>query len=179
MKVLMHNCCGPCSTYSVKRLRELGYELAGFFYNPNIHPYKEFQRRKENFEKFAAAVDLPIIVRDDYNMEDFLKAVVGSSEPRCHICYRMRLAETAKKAKELGFPAISSSLLISPYQLHDKIKEIGEAIAQEYGLKFIYEDFRPGYRESIQMSKDLDLYRQPYCGCIFSEKERYYKPKKK
>lgn len=118
---------------------------------------------------------LPVVVEPGYEMEDFLKAVAADPQKRCQECYRIRLARTAAKAKEFGFGLFGTTLLISPYQNRDLICEIGHGLANEYGLQFHDEDFRPGFRESQNISKELGLYRQKYCGCIYSEKERYYR----
>ncbi|MCR3922379.1 MAG: epoxyqueuosine reductase QueH [Firmicutes bacterium] len=168
-------CCAPCSTYSIKRFRELGYFIHGYFYNPNIHPYKEFQRRLETLESYCLQEEIPLTVQKSYELELFLQRAIANIKERCRECYTLRLTEAARKAAELGFEQFSTTLTISPYQNHDLLKEVGEVAAARYGVKFIYEDLRPGYKESIELSKNNNLYRQPYCGCIFSEKDRYYK----
>lgn len=175
MKLLLHMCCAPCSTFSAKQLRELDYEIQGYFYNPNIHPYQEFRRRLETLEGYCREVDIPLLVRRDYDLENYLRATVADINNRCSTCYRLRLEETAKTAAKMGIPNFSTTLSISPYQNHERLQEVGEAVGKQFGVKFIYEDFRPGYRESVETSKQLGLYRQPYCGCIFSEKDRYFK----
>ncbi|MDW7650812.1 MAG: epoxyqueuosine reductase QueH [Bacillota bacterium] len=175
MKLLLHMCCGPCSTYSTRRFRELGYELQGYFYNPNIHPYKEFRRRLEALETFCRDENIPLTVCREYELEQYLEQAVENLENRCRFCYRFRLDKAAKTAAMLGIPRFSTTLAISPYQNHDLLRLEGETAGKKYGVEFIYEDLRPGYRESVEISKQMNLYRQPYCGCIFSEKERYYK----
>lgn len=175
MKILLHMCCGPCSAYPVKRLREMGYEPMGYFFNPNIHPYQEFRRRLETAEEFARQVDLTMVVDDHYPLRDFLERAIQATGSRCHMCYELRLRQAAKFAKENGYDCFTASLLISPYQQHDVIKQIAENIAAEENIAFVYEDFRSGWQEGVQISLDLALYRQPYCGCIFSEQERYDK----
>lgn len=175
MKLLLHMCCAPCSTYSCKRFRELSYEIEGFFYNPNIHPYKEHQRRLEALEEYCGKEAIPLLVRKDYQLEDYLGRVMSDLADRCRACYRIRLEEAARMAAETGVGRFSTTLAISPYQNHELLREEGERAAQKYGVEFVYEDLRPGYRESVETSKALDLYRQPYCGCIFSERERYQK----
>lgn len=175
MKLLLHMCCAPCSTYSCKRFRELSYEIHGFFYNPNIHPYKEHQRRLEALEEYCDSEEIPLMVRKDYQLEGYLSKVMPDLPNRCRACYRIRLEEAARMAAETGIDRFSTTLAISPYQNHELLREEGERAAKKYGVEFVYEDLRPGYRESVETSKSLGLYRQPYCGCIFSEKERYQK----
>jgi epoxyqueuosine reductase len=175
MDLLLHMCCGPCSTYSVRHFREMGYTLSGYFFNPNIHPYREFSRRLETLKDFCSAAAVPLHVSDRYNLENYLQEVMRDLTDRCRSCYRIRLEETARKAAELGIPRFSTTLAISPYQDHDLLQAEGEKAGEKHGVRFVYEDLRPGFRESAEMSRAMALYRQPYCGCIFSEKERYYK----
>ncbi|ABB14029.1 epoxyqueuosine reductase QueH [Carboxydothermus hydrogenoformans] len=175
MELLLHICCAPCSIYPVERLREMGYNITGYFYNPNIHPYQEFKRRRETLKQYAALINLEVIYENDYPLTEFLKGSLEYPGVRCGFCYETRLEKSFQKAKSLGINHVSTTLLVSPYQKHDLIKEIGLNLAEKYGLNFVYEDFCPGYRAAYQKAKELDLYRQPYCGCIFSEKERYYK----
>lgn len=179
MKILLHMCCGPCSCYPVKRLWELGFVPEGYFYNPNIHPYKEFQRRFETAAEFAGKVNLPITVDDNYILRQWLEKALAAPKGRCVECYESRLDEAARFAKENGFDTFTTSLLVSPYQQHDVIRAVGEAAAAREGLTFFYDDFRLGWDEGVKISLDLELYRQPYCGCIFSEQERYDKKLKK
>lgn len=175
MNLLLHMCCAPCSTFSSKKLRESGFNIQGYFYNPNIHPYQEFRRRLETLAGYCREVDIPLLIRPDYDLENYLSATMSEIKNRCGICYRLRLEESAKVAAELSIPFFSTTLSISPYQNHERLREAGKEAGKNHGVEFIYQDFRPGYRESVKSSKQLGLYRQPYCGCIFSEKERYYK----
>lgn len=148
--------------------------MTGFWYNPNIHPYTEYRRRLDALQQFAAAVELPIIYRDDYDLETHLGQTLGKGAPeRCRECYRMRLRATAEAARSGGYDAFTTSLLVSPYQQHDDLRALGEEIGQHSGVPFLYRDFRPHYRAGRQRAAELGLYRQPYCGCVFSEKERY------
>lgn len=179
MKILLHTCCGPCSIYPVDFLREKGMDVCGYFFNPNIHPYTEFARRRETLEKYAAEIDLKIIFDEDYHLEEFLQSVAHRESRRCLICYAMRLDQTARVAKRGGFDRFGTTLLVSPYQKHELIREIGQASADKYGVPFYYEDFRPGYKAATELSKKMGMYRQQYCGCIYSEKERYLRPGKK
>lgn len=179
MELLLHTCCGPCATYSTDFLREQGYNLSMYYYNPNIHPYKEWERRKESLERFASQKKLPLILEDEYELSAFLQQTVAREQERCGFCYRMRLEKTARKAQALGIPAFGTTLLISPYQNRELICEIGRELAATYNLSFCDLDLRPGFRRSQQLAKEYGLYRQGYCGCIFSERDRYYKPKRK
>lgn len=173
MNVLLHICCANCAIYPVKVLREKSCQVTGFFCNHNIHPYQEFRRRLDTVREYANQVELPVIYREEYQLEEFLAQVAQVPQLRCDYCYHSRLEETARQAVESGFDAFSSSLLYSRYQQHDAIRTHGEALALKYGVRFYYEDFRSGWREGIDTSKAMGLYRQQYCGCIYSEKERY------
>lgn len=176
MNLLLHMCCGPCSCYPVKVLREQGIEPTGYFFNPNIHPYKEWDMRLKAAEEFAARSEMKIITDKHYLLRDFLRRALAAEQAengRCRMCYTWRLEETARYAAENGFDAFTSTLFYSIYQQHELMKETAEHFAKVYGVKFHYEDFRPGWQEGIDMSVELGLYRQPYCGCIFSEEERY------
>lgn len=175
MDLLLHACCGPCATYSTMAFAEEGLRPALYYANPNIHPYKEWERRQEGLQTLAKARNLPLMVDEDYALEDFLKETIALGDDRCLHCYRTRLSRTARAARDGGFSVFSTTLLISPYQKHELIREIGEEIGREYGVEFLYRDLRPGFRQSQQHAREMGLYRQGYCGCIFSEKERYYK----
>ncbi len=178
MKLLLHMCCGPCSCYPVKKLREEGIEPTGYFFNPNIHPYKEWEMRLKTAKEFAEKVGMAIHTDENYRIRDFLKRALPAEDipnGRCTMCYTWRLEQTAKYAAENGFDAFTSTLFYSIYQQHDLMKRTAEHFAEKYGVKFYYEDFRPGWQEGIDISHELELYRQPYCGCIFSEEERYSK----
>ena len=176
MNLLLHMCCGPCSCYPVKVLREQGIEPTGYFFNPNIHPYKEWDMRLKAAEEFAARSEMKIITDKHYMLRDFLRRALAAEQVengRCRMCYTWRLEETARYAAENGFDAFTSTLFYSIYQQHELMKETAEHFAKVYGVKFHYEDFRPGWQDGIDMSVEMGLYRQPYCGCIFSEEERY------
>ncbi|MCL5993635.1 MAG: epoxyqueuosine reductase QueH [Firmicutes bacterium] len=178
MDLLLHMCCGSCSTSSCKRFAELGYNVSGFFYNPNIHPYHEFLRRQEALAEFCAKGKVPLQISAAYQPERYFSRVMVELENRCLHCYRLRLEETALRAKELGIPCFATTLAISPYQNHELLRQEGEKAGERHSVKFIYADLRPEYRESVNLSKAMGLYRQSYCGCIFSEKERYRKEKR-
>ena len=189
-KILLHMCCGPCSCYPVKKLRADGIEPVGFFFNPNIHPYREWQQRLKTAKEFAEKVSMEFHSVDHYGLRDFLERVHKVIEPidgedtikyadghhaRCQICYAWRLYEAAKFAADNHFEAWTSTLFYSIHQNHELMKSTSEMIAKQVGLEFYYEDFRVGWQEGIDISRDLELYRQNYCGCIFSEEERFSK----
>ena len=176
MNLLLHMCCGPCSCYPVKKLRQEGIEPVGYFFNPNIHPYKEWDMRLKTAREFAVKVDMKMYDDDNYRLRDFLRRALAAEaveNGRCRMCYTWRLEETARFAAEQGFDAFTSTLFYSIYQQHELMKETAEHFAKLYGVELYYEDFRPGWQEGIDISQELELYRQPYCGCIFSEEERY------
>lgn len=173
MNVLLHVCCANCAIYPVKVLREQNHRVTGLFYNHNIHPYQEYRRRLETTRDYASRVELEMIFREEYLLEQFLSQVAPSPRTRCGYCYRSRLEETARTAAERGYDAFSTSLLYSRYQQHEQIREHGEELAHQYGIAFLYRDFRVGWREGIDTSKTMGLYRQQYCGCIYSEMDRY------
>jgi hypothetical protein len=159
----------------VNRLREEGFQVTAFWYNPNIHPFTEHRSRLEAMHTLAQAMELPLIVAEGYEMIDYFRAVVGHEGERCGDCFRLRLSKTAEVACEKGFSAFTTTLLISPYQKHELLRQIGEEVGREQGVEFYYEDFRPGFRESHRLSRELNLYHQKYCGCVYSEWERYGK----
>jgi predicted adenine nucleotide alpha hydrolase (AANH) superfamily ATPase len=173
--ILLHSCCGPCSTYTINRLLEEGFQVTGFWYNPNIHPFTEHEERRASFEKYVESVGLPFIQEDGYEMLQFLRLVAGNEAHggRCRLCYEMRLTRTAKVAVREGFDAITTTLLISPHQDQSLLREIGERVAGEYGVDFYFENFRRGWSQRGHLTREHDLYRQQYCGCVYSEWERY------
>ncbi len=179
MKILLHSCCGPCALYPLKVLTQADFEISCFFYNPNIHPFKEFKRRLTTFTDYVIKKDIPFISDDTYGFIDFTRKTVFNETSRCLICYTMRMSRTAEYAAQNGFDAFSTTLLYSKYQQHDKIVTLCENLATQYQIKFIYEDFRVGWQEGIDGSIEQGMYRQPYCGCIYSEQERYDKKLRK
>lgn len=173
MKILIHICCAPCAVYPVARLRADSMQVSGFFFNHNIHPYLEFRRRLDTVVEYAQKESLEVIFADEYLLEEFLGAVAGTPDERCLYCYGSRLEKTAEVAAERGFDCFTSSLLYSRYQKHDIIRSLGERAGEKYGVPFHYDDYRRGWQEGIRLSKEMAMYRQQYCGCIYSEKERY------
>ena len=173
MRLLMHICCAPCSIMCIDTLRAEEIEPTGFFYNPNIHPVTEYRMRKNTLTRYAGDVHLKLIVENEYGLRRFVANTIGNVNDRCEYCYTVRLAETAKYAKENGYDAFTSTLFISPYQKHELLRRTAEKVQEEYGVEFLYRDFRPRFREGQEKAKELGLYRQKYCGCIFSEEERF------
>jgi len=152
-------------------------EVMGFFYRHNIHPFTECQKRQETLKEYAKEIDLKVIWQKGYELERFLRAVAFREDDRCRYCYFERLNATALVAKKGKFKGFSTTLLYSRFQNHELIRQTGEAVAKKHGVSFIYHDFREGWKQGIETSKDLGMYRQQYCGCIYSEKDRYYREK--
>ena len=173
MKMLVHMCCGPCAIYPLKKVLEGKMEVWGYFYNPNIHPYTEYRKRLEAVRILADTMNINVIYNDHYNIEEFIKNTIGNVRERCVYCYTTRLDATARAAREHGFDYFSTSILYSRYQKHEMTRRIGEEAGERHGVSFYYDDFRPGWKEGIVESKEMGLYRQQYCGCIYSEQERY------
>jgi len=178
VKIFLHVCCGPCTAFPLTVLREEGHQVEGHFFNPNIHPLREFSRRLAALEDLSRQMNFPVIYDRQYGLRDFLRKIVFHEESRCGLCYAMRLEATAIKAVEQGADAFTTTLLYSKYQNHPLIKSQSEKLAEKYGIPFYYRDFREGWQEGIDMSKEMELYRQPYCGCIYSEEERYDKSRR-
>lgn len=178
MRLLLHICCAPCSVACIRQLRAEGIEPVGFWYNPNIHPVQEYKQRKNTLTDYAASIHMPLVVENDYGLRGFIDHVYPDYAARCAWCYTCRLEETAVYAAANGFDAICTTLLISPYQKHELIRQIGEKAAKAHGIDFLYRDFRPYFKEGQEEAKALGLYRQKYCGCIFSEEDRFLEGKK-
>ncbi len=173
MKVLLHVCCGPCAIVPARELAAEGHDVSAAFLNPNVHPFQEFERRREGARRVAEALGVEIIREDPYGLTEFLREVVGHEHERCPICYRMRLDRVAGLARERGFDAFTTSMLVSTQQDHDAIRTAGEEAAQQHGVEFLYRDYRPKVMEGVRASKEMGVYRQQYCGCVYSEWERY------
>jgi len=171
--VLVHVCCAHCAAYTIQYWRQQGYEVSALWYNPNIHPYQEHQQRLESTRSFAGEIELPLNVVDGYDMVEYFRRVAGHEAERCRHCFNLRLSRTADIARQQGFTAFTTTLLISPHQKHDLIKEVGDRLTEETGIKFLYADLRKRYSDSRHITKPLNLYRQQYCGCVYSEWERY------
>ena len=174
--ILLHTCCAPCTTVVLEGLRAEGYEVTGYFYNPSIHPWKEYGNRLKAVKEWAPSVDLPMIYHEEYPLEDNLRMLLGSNN-RCLACFSDRMKKTAETASEMGIGLFASTLSVSPYQNHDLLITAGETAAARQGVKYVYIDFRGSYRRSIELSRSFGMYRQSYCGCIFSERDRCLKMK--
>jgi hypothetical protein len=174
MNVLVHVCCAPCFAYPLYRLRQLEHDVAGFWFNPNIHPYMEYRARREALEKFAELEGVDIIY-ESYDPVPFLRTLVQHPDRpgRCRLCYAHRLEATAQRARKRGFDAFTTTLLVSEHQNHRAVRQAGEEAARRHGVSFLYEDFRTGNREGAAVTKTYGLYRQKYCGCLLSEWERF------
>jgi len=181
MIILLHCCCAPCSISCVSSLRAENIEPHLFWYNPNIHPYTEYKSRRDCLNEFAKNRNLSLTLIDEYGLREFLSEVYSQTDSdsishhpqRCKKCYRIRLEKTAGFAAQEGYSAFSTTLLISPYQDHEEIKRVGEEMAKKYGINFLYRDFRPLFREGQSAARAENFYMQKYCGCVFSEEERY------
>lgn len=170
MKLLMHTCCAPCSVYCIEHLRKEGIEPTLYWYNPNIHPYTEYKLRRDTLKDYSESINVKAIFEEEYGLDSFCKNVINDLNNRCmNYCYKVRLERTAKYAKENGYDAITTTLFVSPYQRHEILKEMMQEIADKYGLEFVYRDFRIGFREGQAKAREIGLYMQKYCGCIFSE----------
>lgn len=176
MKLLMHTCCAPCSVYCIDSLRAEGIEPTVFWYNPNIHPYMEYKARRDCLKEYCKSVGAESVFIEDYGLDEFCKNVVSDIPGRCvNYCYRKRLGETARYAAKHGYDAFTTTLLVSPYQKHEEIVEVCREFAGMAGIEFVYRDFRVGFREGQKKARGLGLYMQKYCGCVFSEEDRYRK----
>ncbi len=178
MNLLLHCCCAPCANAPIQQLQEEGTSVTAFWYNPNIHPFTEYRSRRNTLQEYAKATGLPLVVVDDYGLREFVQAVADDIDGRCDFCYRCRMEETAKYAAEHGFDGFSTSLLISPYQNHEKLKAVGQEMGEKYGVPFVYYDFQPLFRVGQERARAMEMYMQKYCGCVFSEEDRYKKKKK-
>lgn len=177
-RLLLQVCCGPCSTQVIERLRD-HFDMDLYFYNPMIYPRAELDKRAENLEKVAekSHFDGKVIIPAN-DMEDFKFVAEKRKNDRefgnaCYDCYELRLDKTARYAKEMGYEYFTTSLSISPYKNAQWLNEIGEKLESDLGIKYLYADFKKkdGYKKSIELSKEYDIYRQEYCGCIFSKRE--------
>ncbi|WP_448589132.1 epoxyqueuosine reductase QueH [Thermodesulfobium sp.] len=167
MKILLHICCGPCASGVVPWFKAQGLDFVGFYYNPNIQPFSEYEKRRVNLEEVAKILDFDVIYSIDWEVEKWIHNF--SSEQRCYNCIFLRLEKTAKLAKEIGFDAFSTTLSISPYQSLDVIRNCFERISNKYKIDYVFNNFRSLYQDSIKFSKSNGIYRQNYCGCIISE----------
>lgn len=173
LRLLLHICCAPCAMMPLDDLRSDGIEVMGLAYNPNVQPYTENVRRQATLEQWAAEEELRLIVQDEYDPESWLRKTAYREKQRCRLCYHQRLTRAAQVAQKGKFDAFSTTLLYSVRQKHDLIIETGHQVAAERGIKFHYRDWRPKWQQGVSASLERGLYRQQYCGCIFSERDRY------
>lgn len=174
MKTLLHVCCASCFIGVLMALRREGIEVEGFFHNPNIHPFLEFRKRIKALKVYLESDKVPTMIDDEYGLERFVREVYHPDRcRRCEACYEARLRRTAEVAREKGFDRFTTTLLVSPHQYHKMIREVGERVAAKVGVGFLYRDFRPFHEAGNDEAKRRHLYRQQYCGCCFSEYERY------
>ncbi len=175
MKLLLHTCCAPCSIMCIDTLRNEGIEPELYWYNPNIHPATEYKLRKNTLVEYARTVDIKLIANNEYGLRRFISEIGTDFNGRCKFCYNMRFEETARYAAQNGYTHFSSTLFISPYQNHTFMLDTANEAANRYGVEFLHRDFRPYFSEGQERARALDLYMQKYCGCIFSEEDRYIK----
>jgi predicted adenine nucleotide alpha hydrolase (AANH) superfamily ATPase len=178
--LLLHSCCAPCSSACITRLKDY-FNITIIYYNPNIEPYEEYEKRKQEQIRLIKLIDSKNkidIIDCDYDNDIYHKITKGhemdkEKGPRCYICYKQRLEYTAKKAKELNFDYFATTLSVSPYKISRWINEIGLDLMNEYNIKFLPADFKKknGYKLSIELSNKYNLYRQNYCGCIYSKRD--------
>ena len=172
-RVLIHACCAHCAAYTAEYWKQQGHEVGAYWYNPNIHPYTEHQARLESMRTLAEKTGLPLVIESSYDMVEYFRRVAGDESNRCRHCFDLRLSKTAEVAKQHGFDAFTTTLLISPHQQHEVLRETGEKVARQHGIQFLYADLRKRYSDSRHITKPMDLYHQQYCGCLYSELERY------
>jgi hypothetical protein len=195
MKILLHICCANCAIYPVRIFRDEGHNLAGFWFNPNIHPYPEYELRLDSLRGLQERWRIDMIYMDEYKPEEYFKMFntecpdlsgefnynrrlpegVPPVPERCKYCYNLRLEKTAEQARLNSFDAFSTTLLISPYQDFEQIMSTGKMLQERYGILFYPRDFRGYFREAMSYARELGLYRQKYCGCIYSREDREQK----
>ena len=173
-ELLLHVCCGPCAITTIGAAQAAGFNTTGLFYNPNSHPLQEYLKRRQGAGQVAERTGIPLTFAPlEYDPRVFLHAIHGQEHDRCRHCYRLRLERAAQTAKEQGFTHFSTSLLYSRRQRHEEIVEVARDIEKQSRVEFYYHDLRPTWQQGINLSKDWEIYRQNYCGCIYSEAERF------
>jgi len=180
MNLLLHTCCAPCLIFPLESFKAARIAVTGFFYNPNIQPLGEYKNRRSAVENFSRVSGLEVIF-PEYSPQEFFQAVnLNEASPkRCAFCWGLRLKKTALVAKEKKFDNFSTTMLVSPYQDQEALKRIGEEVAAESGVNFYYQDFRPGFRKAHAQAKAQGIYCQKYCGCIYSQIERWKQSEKR
>lgn len=180
-KLLLHACCAPCSSYVLEYLNNF-FEITIYYYNPNIHPELEYKRRLNELKKFLSIYKCKNkikLIELEYNPDEYFNYIkgleyLGEKSKRCYNCYKFRMEKAAKYAKENNFDYFTTTLSISPYKNSEWINEIGDILSNKYNINYLYADFKKknGYKRSLELSKEYGLYRQDYCGCIYSKQER-------
>lgn len=171
MRILLHTCCGPCMLPVAEKLLAEQHDVGTYFYNPNIHPRAEYERRLEAYQAAVKSLGLEMLPPPQYEPQAYFRAITFREEERCRLCYQLRLFEAALACRDDRFDAFTTTLLVSPYQDLDVIRGVGEAAAAAVEVKFHFEDFRPLFPRTREMAGKLDLYHQKYCGCLYSEIE--------
>lgn len=172
MKLLLHTCCAPCSVYCIKKLRSEGIEPTLYWYNPNIHPFTEYVARRDCLVQYANTIGVELLIHDVYGLDEFCCNVYNNLSQRCEqYCYPKRLRALFEYAAKNGYDTVSTTLLYSIYQKHDEIVKLMYSLSKEFGIDFLYRDFREGWREGQDEARAIGLYMQKYCGCVFSEEE--------
>jgi len=178
-KLLLHSCCGPCSSYVITYLKDY-FDITILYYNPNIEPKEEYEKRKNEQIRLINELNIPHLDLMDtpYDNEKYRNTILGYENEveggiRCHICYELRLEKTAKLGKENNYEYFGTTLTVSPYKNAQVLNVIGEKLANNYNINWLYGDFKKkeGYKKSIELSKKYELYRQDYCGCLFSKND--------
>ena len=174
-RLLIHSCCAPCSSYVLEYLKDI-FDITVLYYNPNIYPAEEFFKRADEQKSLAEKMGNVNVIVSEFDESEFYKSVKGYEKcpeggERCFICYRLRLEKTAIYARENGFDYFCTTLSISPLKNAQKLNSIGAELSDKYGVSYLYSDFKKknGYKRSIELSKEYELYRQDYCGCVFSK----------
>ncbi len=169
----MHICCANCALYPIETVRRKGIDVQGFWYNPNIHPFKEYESRLDSVNKLKDSLDIEVEVKDCYGLVEFIRRVAYNEHHRCRYCYNIRLEETARQARQMQMDAFTTSLLVSIYQDTERIIQTGMMMSARYDIEFYIEDFKRGFYEGRRRGREMGFYQQKYCGCIYSEMERY------
>ena len=172
-RVLLHVCCAQCAIGAFEALQDEGFEVKGYFSNPNIHPLIEFRRRLKAVKVARDRLKLDIECDEEYGLRVFLQAVAGKEDARCPVCYSLRFGAACEKAAQDGIDLVTTTLFSSLHQDHELIARIGAQEAVKRGVEFLVRDFRPQREKAYEKAKSMKLYSQQYCGCIFSEYERY------
>ena len=175
-KLLLHACCGPCSSYVIEYLSKY-FDITIYYYNPNIYPEEEYIRRLNELKIFLSKFNKDIsVIEDNYNPTDYYKSIkglekLGEKSKRCYECYKFRMDKAALYAKKNNYDYFTTTLSISPYKISSWINEIGENLESKYDIKYLYSDFKKknGYKRSLELSKEYNMYRQDYCGCVYSK----------